>query len=210
MHRFPFTSLVAGCVVALLLGAATGCEPAKKEPAAGVAEPVELQFDYAVAIEDEREAEGLRRVGRDFRFRSGDRFLLVFRPEFEAYAYLFHRPEGGRNYTRLFPHPRIGVENPLAGGRETRVPDGKLRWTLDEKRGMEQLVLVVSSAPWRVETDSGGRIGRDRFERRLAELELSRRPGSYSALEEDAWSKLFFDGGQRDAALVARIPMSHD
>ena len=197
-------------MVAVLLGAGTGCKPAKQESETGVAEPVELRFDYAVAIEDDREADGLRRVGRDFRFRSGDRFLLAFRPEFAAYAYLFHRSEGEQSYTLLFPHRRIGVPNPLPPNRESRVPDGKLRWTLDEDRGIEQLVLVVSSAPWTLEAGSGGRIGRDLFERRLAALEISRRPGSYSAVEEDGWTRLFFDGEKRDAALVTRIPMSHD
>ena len=211
MHRAQFSRCVSSCAVAVALLAGAACEPAKQETEEiEIAEPVELRFDYAIAIEDDRAAEGARRVGKDFRFRSGDSFRLAFHPEFEAYVYLFHRSEGDRSYAVLFPHHRIGVGNPLPGNRESLVPDGERRWTLDTNKGIEHLVLVVSSAPWDVEEVSGGKIRRDTFERRLAELEMSRRPSSYSAVEEDGWRKLFFDGEQRDAAMVARIPLPHE
>ena len=193
---------------ALLAGAA--CEPAQQESeATWIEEPAELRIDYAIEVEDERSPEGMRRVAKDFRFRSGDRIQLALRPDFGAYVYLYHRAGGDRSYTALFPQGRIGVKNPLTAGEETRVPDGERRWTLDRKTGVEHLVLVVSSAPWEAGAVTGDKIGLDEFERRLAELEMARQPGSHSAAEEDGWTKLFFDGEVRDAALVARIPMSH-
>lgn len=204
--------LLAPCVAALALIAGIGCESALDEPdATWIEESVELDVEYRLVVDDERAEGGARAVASDHRFRSGDKFRLALRPGFEAHAYLYHRATGDRSYTRLFPQSRITVRNPLPADEETRLPDGDGRWNLDTKVGIEHLVLVVSGEPWDVEAvDSRGRISLDALDRQLAELEMTRRPGSYSAAKEDSWTKLFFDGEEPDAAIVARIPMRHE
>ncbi|MCY4594118.1 MAG: DUF4384 domain-containing protein [Bryobacterales bacterium] len=210
MHRRQLMPLAGSCVAAVALLTAGSCKgPAPELEETWIEEPAELRVAYAIEVDDERSAGGVRRAAQDFRFRSGDKFRLALDADFEAYAYLFHRSEGDPSYVRLFPHPRIAVKVPLPGDQATRIPADEQRWTLDTDKGLEHLVLVVSSAPWAIEAGSGGSLWRDAFERQLAELEMSRRPGSYSATEEDGWTKLFFDGEMRDAAIVARIPMSH-
>ena len=212
MYGTRLSLMVIRCFAALALLAGIACERLEEEPEeTWIEEPAELRVDYAIEVEDERSEGGVRRAGKDFRFRSGDKFRLGLRPDFEAHAYLFHRAGGERSYARLFPNSRLSARNPLLPDEVTRVPDGERRWTLDADKGVEHLVLVVSSAPWDLEEeDAAGSIKQDAFERQLAELEMSRRPGSYSAAEEDGWTKLFFDGEQRDAAIIARIPMSHE
>ena len=211
MHQAQYSSLVPSLIAAVTLLAGSACQPAEQEiEETEIATPVESRFAYGIAIEDGRAEEGFRRVGKDFRFRSGDSFRLALHPDFEAYAYLFHRAEGDRSYAALFPHSRVGVGNPLPANRQTFVPDGQRKWTLDKDKGIEHLVLVVSSAPWELKEGSGGSVHIDVLERGLAELEMSRRPGSYSVVEEGGWTKVFFDAEMRDAALVARIPMSHE
>lgn len=200
------------CIASIALLLPASCDQVQEEPEeTWIAEPTELRVDYAIEVEDERTDGGAFRAGKDFRFRSGDRFRLALRPDFEAHAYLFHRAGGDSSYAQLFPDQRISVRNPLAAHETTQIPDEDRRWSLDTKKGIEHLVLVVSSAPWDVEEqDSRGRIKQEAFERQLAELEMTRRPDSYSSTVEDGWTKLFFDGELRDAATIARVPMTHE
>ena len=91
---------------------------------------------------------------------------------------------------RLTGDPRAGRGAPLDTGRgQGRRASGP--------RGFERSVGSRGGRP------AAGSIKQDAFERQLAELEISRRPGSYSAAAEDGWTKLFFDGEQRDAAIIA-------
>jgi hypothetical protein len=63
-----------------------------------------------------------------------------------AYVYIFQAtPSGEVNV--LFPDPRIGTQNPLAGGRNARIPGAKAFKVNDKDVGIENVYIVASTEP---------------------------------------------------------------
>ena len=52
-------------------------------------------------------------VREDRKFRSGDLFRFVFRPEFDAHVYMVARGPRQANYTVLYPGERASAPNPI-------------------------------------------------------------------------------------------------
>lgn len=75
---------------------------------------------------------------------SGSRFHFAVRTSTRAYVYLFQRAKSGR-VDVMFPQNGIGVTNPIAGGTEVVLPDGKKSYCSDEKDIGEEGVYVVAS-----------------------------------------------------------------
>jgi Domain of unknown function (DUF4384) len=64
----------------------------------------------------------------------------------DAYVYIFQAtPRGEVNV--LFPDPRIGTQNPLAGGVTGRIPSGKFFRVNQQDVGTEKVFVVASAKP---------------------------------------------------------------
>ena len=167
-----------------------------------------LVFRYAIELEDRGE---LRRVTEDFPFRSGDRFRFVVESGFPAHLYLFNRGAGDRTYTRLFPRDAADDRRALPRGREMRAPPGDGWYRMDTRTGIENLVLVVATAPL---GELGMDLDADRdanaFEQRLGELERAYRPSRSGREQAGDDVELVADRGVGETALVVRIPLRHE
>ena len=187
----------AGC------GAARGAGGDAPGPGDGT-----LVFRYGIELEDRGE---LRRVTEDFPFRSGDRFRFVMESGFRAHLYLFNRGSGDRTYTRLFPRDSADDRRALPPGREMRAPLGDGWYRMDTETGIEQLVLVVATAPLGelgIDLDAGR--GANAFEQRLGELERAYRPLRLGRAQAGDDVELVAEHGVGETALVVRIPLRHE
>ena len=65
----------------------------------------------------------------------------------EAYVYIFQKSAKGE-VTVLFPDERIGTSNPLSGQTRTRIPNGDLKFRLNDKDlGTEYVYFAASRKP---------------------------------------------------------------
>jgi hypothetical protein len=79
---------------------------------------------------------------------TGARVHFRVRASKQAYLYIFQTtPKGEVNV--LFPDPRIGTSNPLAGGIGARIPGAKAFRVNDKDIGTENVYIVVSAKPVR-------------------------------------------------------------
>ncbi len=177
----------------------------KSAPPAEAVQPPELQLDYALFLDD-RGAE--RRIDEKYRFQGDDRFRVKFRPGFAAHVYLLNRPASSPSYQFLYPNPKIELSNPLDAGRVVTLPGRDLWYTIDGKKGIENLVLVAAAYPL-VEFNTPERtIPRDECEDRLALVERDFRPSSSRRFEDKEWTKLFAARGAK-TVIVLRMPLDH-
>lgn len=205
----------SGSIVRIAAAAVLGwvaCGPSEPGidgfPGPGAA--AEYSFEYGVELEDERADGGMRPVGRDFRFRSGDGFRFAFRADFDAYVYMFNRSDGAETYAALVPGARSRVNNPILAGDSVLLP-GEPQWLrFDRERGWEHFVMVVSLTPQAAFEAVGASIRRDEFERVLARIESLQAPASRSSVTEDDWTREFFSAGAQDMAVAVRLPLAHD
>ena len=149
-------------------------------------------------------------VREDRKFRSGDLFRFVFRPEFDAYVYMVARGPSQANYTVLYPGERTTARNPIPAGEKVTVPNPDLGWLhMDNEKGDENLILIASTSPLAEFAGMGTTVEREDFESRLAEVERQHRPASYRRFEDGEWVKLFAARGKESLAIVLRIPLLH-
>lgn len=205
------SATIASIALATLLGwAACG----SGEPGiGGIPDPSgteENSFEYGLVLEDERGEGGMRSVGRDFRFRSGDGFRFEFRADFDAHVYLFNRAERAADYVALVPGPATRVANPIYAGEAVHLPGAPEWLRFDRQPGLEHFVMVVSTAPQADFESAGSSIDRDSFERSLARIERLQTPASRSSVTEADKTREFFAASARDVALVVRLPLEHD
>lgn len=170
----------------------------------------ENSFEYGLVLEDERGEGGMRPVGRDFRFRSGDGFRFAFRADFDAHVYLFNRAERAADYVALVPGPATRVANPIYAGEAVHLPGAPEWLRFDRQPGWEHFVMVVSTAPQADFEPDGNSIDRDAFERSLARIERLQTPASRSSVTEADKTREFFAASAREVALVVRLPLEHD
>ena len=204
--RRPLPWLRLALAVAAL--AAWACEPSRRVPDQEVLGAArELWFRYAIEIEDRLSESGLRRAGAGHVFRSGERFRVAIRADFEAFAYLLNRGAGEAAYQLLFPGGGSG--NPIPADQELRMP-GDGNWLrLDRDAGIEHLVLVVSSEPRREIEASGGAIPMEAFEEAAARIALRSGPASRSSVRQDGYTEVFLSAERGGAAVVERLPVRH-
>lgn len=191
-------------VVAAGCGAARGGGGESPGPVDGT-----LVFRYGIELEDRGD---LRRVAEDFPFRSGDRFRFVLESGFRAHFYLFNRGAGDRAYTRLFPRESADDRRALPREREVRVPPGDGWYRMDTEAGIEQLVLVVATAPLGelgMDLDDAGRDA-NVFEQHLGELERAYRPLRFGRAQAGDDVELVAERGEGETAVVVRIPLRHE
>ena len=190
-----------------------GCGGREKEraDAKGAPPAVDTSAEKEIAYSIELEQGGeLLHVGDDWQFHSGDRFRLLFRPEFDAYVYVVNRGPAQSAYQMLFPNPRIALQNPIPAGKEVRVPDSDTAWLhMDNQPGNENLILIAATTPLTELDGMGPNVDRDDFEARLANVERKRRPSSSRRFEDKNWVKLFAARGKEDLAIVLRLPLLH-
>jgi hypothetical protein len=164
----------------------------------------ELELDYAILL---NEGNG-KVVNETHKFQAGDRFRVQFRPGFPAYVYLANRGADEAAYSLLYPNAKIATKNPMAAGQTMVVPGGSDWYTLDEKAGAENLMLIAAAAPVAEFEGTDGTLERDEFERRVAMVERDRRPRSFRRVEDkDEWVRLYA-GGEGNGVIVARMSIS--
>lgn len=166
-----------------------------------------LEFSYGLELEDR---DGPRPVTEDFPFRSGDRFRFTLEAKFPAYAYLFNRGAGEGSYTRLFPpDPSGGNPRRLPAG-EVMAPPGDAWYRMDTEAGVEQMVLVVATAPlaeldvWDDDLEAAA------FEQQLGALEQAYRPLGFRRDRVGERVELVAEQGDDEVAMVVRIPLRHE
>ena len=176
------------------------------------APPVHAEnFEYAIELATGRD--GAQRVDADHIFRSGDRFRVVFDSDFDAFVYLFARGSGESEYTRLFPHGGFEASNLVRPNFDVYVPDGGGWLALDERAGVERLVLVVSDRPQRDLEESGEAVKLDRLDYTLSQLHRTRsRNGTVRStkLQRQRSTRLNFKGFTKGSLVhVARMALTH-
>jgi hypothetical protein len=149
-------------------------------------------------------------VREDRKFRSGDLFRFVFRPEFDAHVYMVARWPRQANYTVLYPGERASAPNPIPAGEKVTVPNADIGWLhMDNEKGDENLLLIAATSPLAEFAGMATTVEREAFESRLAEVERQHHPASYRRFEDGDWVKLFAAKGKESLAIVLRIPLLH-
>jgi len=193
----------------LLAGCSRFKEPEKKESNPAPKErsdaAAELQLDYRILLDDNG---GARRVDEKYHFHGGDRFRIELRPAFNAHVYIVNRGPRQTSYSFLFPTRKITIENPLPENQAVTLPGGDAWYTLDNRPGIENVVLTASTMPLVEFNTPEQTIPRDECEDRIALLERDYRPSSSRRFEDRDWTKLFAAKGEKTAILL-RLPLDH-
>lgn len=170
---------------------------------------VAQEFEYAVEVAAGRD--GAQRIDADYVFRSGDRFRVAFKSDFDSFVYLFSRGTGEGSYARLFPHGGVQASNLVRPNFQVRVPDSGGWLTLDDRAGVERLVLVISNRRQRDLEETGDSVEMDRLDYTLSQLHRTRSPaGRVQAREKDGWRRLRFRNfGGGPLVHVTRIALTH-
>ncbi len=214
LSRRYFASIAAGVLTL------TGCG-SEGAPAKSVASPATPPNEVPAALDKSAEAELAYAielqvsgnpvpVREDRKFRSGDLFRFVFRPEFDAHVYMVARGPRQANYTVLYPGERASAPNPIPAGEKVTVPNTDVGWLhMDNEKGDENLLLIAATSPLAEFAGMGTTVEREAFESRLAEVERQHHPASYRRFEDGDWVKLFAAKGKDSLAIVLRIPLLH-
>ena len=200
-HRFL---AVAGLLFAALPAAAqTGAVPQRR----GLDTITSSPSAYAIELQVSGNPVQVR---EDRKFRSGDLFRFVFRPEFDTHVYMVAREPRQANYTVRYPGDRASAPNPIPAGEKVTVPNTDVGWLhMDNEKGDDTLILIASTAPLAEFAGMGTTVEREDFESRLAEVERQHHPASYRRFEDGDWVKLFAAKGKESLAIVLRIPLLH-
>ncbi|MDI1448397.1 DUF4384 domain-containing protein [Polyangium sp. 6x1] len=90
---------------------------------------------------------GVRTVKPDEPLPTNTRVFFKVDVKPRAYVYIFQN-NASSGLTVLFPDERIGTKNPLDGSHEARIPNGDLRFRLNEKDlGFEDIYIAASRTP---------------------------------------------------------------
>ena len=169
-----------------------------------------LEFQYAIEVAADRASDGAQKIRSDHIFRTGDRFRVAFMSKFNAFVYLFARGDSESNYTRLFPHSQIEASNLVRPNFEVRIPDQGGWLALDERAGVERLVMVVSNRAQPDLEEIGEEVERDRLDRTISQLHLTRSSGIVRTKELDSgWTRLRFEGRPQRIVHVRHIYLTH-
>ena len=200
-------SLLVRSFVVLVIALTLCCETSR-EREQEIEDASEITMAYAIELGEEG---GTRKVGEDFRFRSGDRFRLLFRPGFSAYLYIFNQGRGEERYTVLFPNPHDELINPIRANSEVAIPGQEDVWMrLDEQSGDEELIVVASTIALPSLEFRADEVDGEEFEKNLAQVERQFKPESSRRLEDENWVKLFAGGSQKEMAVVVRLFLRHE
>ena len=90
---------------------------------------------------------GVRTVKPDEPLPTNTRVYFNVEVSTQAYVYIFQN-NASSGLTVLFPDERIGTKNPLQANRESRIPNGDLRFRLNDKDiGFEDVYIAASRTP---------------------------------------------------------------
>ncbi|MBI5247571.1 MAG: DUF4384 domain-containing protein [Elusimicrobia bacterium] len=124
---------------------AAAAPPAASSPdgARGPADPLELEVGVFYEGGDGK----LYPLREGMVLNSKDNYALYLKPRSGSYVYVY-QVDAAKKAFRLFPNPQFSkAENPLAGGREQWIPDGKDYLFLDETRGSEEIFVFATRGP---------------------------------------------------------------
>jgi len=203
--------LIAGGASALYFGRSKppAIPPPPQFPATATAtapEPREVTFAFTIEMLGEHESVSL--VAPDRVFRSGERFRVVLKPDFNAYVCLFNQnPDDARVHV-LYPVAEKTAS--IQPGEETRAPGGEGWFRMDRKPGSEVLILVASPNPLPELKWADGTLDRHVFESWLAKTEQDAKPKSQRIYQNATWSNLMADAGQTPLVFVHRVPLKHE
>ncbi len=117
-------------------------------------------------------------------FRPGDQFRLRLGVDFTAWLYLFNRAAGDDSYAVLYPQAAREREPRPPSSADFLLPAGV--WlTLDDTPEDEQLILVVTSAPWPAMKSAGDELPAAELDAALARAEGRFRELSWRRSETD-------------------------
>ena len=168
-------------------------------------EPREISFAFSLEILGERAAASL--VAPDRVLRSGDRFRVVLKPDFEAHVYLFNQnPDEARVHVLYPVAAKTAVIQP---GEEARAPGGEGWFRMDRKPGSEVLIIGASPRPLLEVNWADGTVARRAFDTWLAKTEQDAKPKSQRIFQNAAWSNLMADATQTPLVFVHRVPLKH-
>jgi hypothetical protein len=165
----------------------------------------ELRLDYAIYLEDGGSA---KPIDEKHHFRSGEQFRIELRPAFPAHIYLLNRGPRQERYSRLFPVSGKPLENPLEPNRAVMLPGNNEWYTLDNRPGVENVVLIAAAFPLVEFNTPEQSIPRDECEDRIALLERDYRPSSSRRFEDKGKVKLFA-AREAKTVIVLRLPLDH-
>jgi hypothetical protein len=180
--------------------------PPLPTPAATSSVPTEITLSYAFELQGENQTVSL--VAADHVFRSGDRFRVVFKADFNAHVYLFNQNPDDANVQVLYPVAAKTAT--LQANAETRTPGTEGWFRMDPKAGNEVLILVASPNPLPALERTGEAVRRREFDSWLAQTEEGGRPKSQRLFQNSAWCSLMTDASQKALVFVHRIPLRHD
>lgn len=166
------------------------------------------EITLAFTLEMLGEHDSVSLVAPDRVFRSGERFRVVLKPDFNAYVYLFNQNPEDARVQILYPvAPKTAVVQP---GSETRAPGDEGWFRMDRKSGSEVLILVASPNPLPELKPVNGTLDRRVFESWLAKTEEEAKPKSQRIYQTATWSNLMADASQTPLVFVHRIPLKHE
>ena len=132
-------------------------------------------------------------------------------PGFAAHAYLFNRSVVAQSYSLLFPVGGLDDPRALPTGRAVRAPLGDGWYRMDTEAGLEQVVLVVTTAPLSDLEVERPALAAAAFEQWLQALERAHGRGLLVNGEAGEFVELTMERAAGDvAAMVVRIPLQHE
>lgn len=125
----------------------------------------------------------VRPVAEGYRFKADDQFRVHLKTDFPAWVYLFNRAEGDDVYSVIYPQ----AEYEQAAQQGVLLVPASDALVMDETPDDEELILVVSTAPWALLKEHSGTIARQQLDEALLKAE--------SELESASWRR-FVEGEQ--------------
>ncbi len=168
-----------------------------------------LKINYAFDVADEKAEGGVRRVHADHRFRSGDHFRVVFHGDPATYVYLFARGANDNDYVTLFPREGFRPLNPIKEGTRVTVPGGDTWLHMDEVKGEETFLVVVSTVAIPALDTAGEKVARTKLDSTLGTVERQFAPESTSRERDDHWQSVTAKG-PKEMAVVLRLSLRHE
>jgi hypothetical protein len=170
--------------------------------------PTPQEITLAFSLEAVGDAGAATPLPPEHSFRSGDRFRVILRPDFDAYVYLFNQNPADQRVAVLYPPSPNATA--VQANAESRAPGAQAWFRMDDKSGSEVLILVASPKPLPQLDWANGSLARQDFESWLATTEREGKPKSQQSFVDDNWTKLMAEASQDPIVFVHRIPLKHE
>jgi hypothetical protein len=205
-NRGAISTLSGVLVAAFVLGILFIHRPPPPPPPPPPPTPQEVTL--AFFFETVGDAGAATSLPPDHSFRSGDRFRVVLKPDFDAYVYLFNQNPVEQRVAVLYP-PSMNAAAVQANA-ESRAPGTQSWFRMDDKPGSEVLIIVASPKPLPELNSANGSLARQDFESWLATTEREGKPKSQQSFVDGNWTKLMAEASPDPIVFVHRIPLRHE